>query len=1192
MVDSHVAGLLDDRTGRFQNSQAHAGIIGMRPSISCAEGRRAGQAEKRATMPAKKTTRAKNAPSKESGRNWLFQRLESWMAEDGSWAAVLVGAPGVGKSEVLRELSRRHPYSILVDVRRPLGTHRQEGFWTALLAQTDLEGKKLPIQAYEAARWAQDHLPLDGKTPRLVLIDSLDRCEDLLDGAGLAGLDRPIPGVRLLIATRPTHDLAGLERSGARLFGLRQDDAENQTDLENYLSDRLRAMNRSQTALPRLTRLAAGNFLVGRLVADAFSAHLLDHQDLKLDASFDLPALDRALSGLWDEVVSQGERRGVSAEEMARVACCLSEAGEPLPASSLADFLGLSAARVHQILQALRPLLIEDQGHMRLFHPALSQLLVRLYQRDLVSIHRGVVAYFREAFPSWEEMTDRYGWRFLGHHCDRLARTARRIDFSVLHWLGEGPYLRAKLKHTRSLKAVLDDLHRCLRAALEEVDLPRIINYGLQIPRLTSEEAAPGLHEMADLGELELALERARLLRDERVRMIGLLLLAWQSWYEGKPALVEQFLGLARTVPRPRLTEDDLPLLLTLVSDLAQHDRAAAFSLLDREEEPLKAVSYALRLGQNPRIAEDLRLAALEQGWVWSSRVEDAEERESARRSLAHEKARVGGNGAPPRLVGRDLAPLEDLLADFDEERFHKAVELLNGLRWEARKGIALGALATGLARQAQQGASWPKEAYQQLTQLVVQLVSPEERSKGLIRLIQSLAEAGRRPFSLELVERFAAVAETLEDLHLRSRAFAVLGGCLHRLRDFRNSNLRFSESARLAFLVEEKELRAQALMFVAGCVAETGDHNRARDLAFNSLQASCQAPAERVDQDTRISLAVGLVSSGHEYSTSMMNVAAQTATQEVEPGRRAVALVAVSRGMYRLGEVDWARKLFEQALGSARAVGPGAAQAVVLADLASHCVETGDLPRAEKVVQEALETLQKEARPGYKAEGHLAASRALRNLGNEAGERFQVEQAYSCLDQLSPEELAMAPALQQVTEAGSNRARSLLEKAMKAVSIASAPMRDEVLLALLRAQLHLGEREAADELLAQVRHSDARCRALTDMARWLIREEPGDAVDYLRRIELFRERMLGVRQCVVELSTEVRPSRQLQTRQTLVELTLLSVDDEETADLVLSRWTYYAPNMMTILETMRKMGWSLDEPVQAGTGSIQLRGR
>ena len=878
-------------------------------------------------MPVKKSARPKNAPQKEAGRNWLFEKVERWMQEDGSWAAVLVGPPGVGKSEFLRELAKRHPYSILVDVRRPLGTHRQEGFWTALLAQTDLEGKKLPIQPFEASRWAQEHLPIDGQQPRLVVIDSLDRAHDLLDGSGFAGLDRPIPGVRLVIATRPTHDLAGLERSGAKIFQLRQEDADNQLDLEGYLSERLRQMNRSQTALPRLLRLSGGNFLVGRLVADAFSEHLLDHQDLKRDASFDLPALDRALTSLWEEVVHQAD---APAEELARVACCLCESGEPLTANSLADFLGLSASHVHRIVKDLHPLLKEHpDGRLELFHPALCHLLARLFQRDLVSIHRGVVAYFREAFPSWEEMTDPYGWRFLGHHCDRLARTARRIDFSVLHWLGEGPYLRAKLKHTRSLKAVLDDLHRCLRAALEEVDLPRIINYGLQIPRLTSEEAAPGLHEMADLGELELAHERASLLRDERVRMFGYLLLAWQSWHEGKPELVERFLSEARVVPRPRLWEDDLPLLLTLVADLASHDRVAAFSLLDREEEPLKAVSYALRLGQNQRLSEELRLAALEQGWVWSSRVEDAEDRESARRSLAHEKARVGGNGTATRLTGRDLAPLEELLVDFTEDHFHKAVELIGSLRWEQRKVIALGAVATGLARQVQQGATWPKDAYLQLTQLVVQLVSPDERSKALMRLIQSVGEAARRPFSLELTERFAAVAETLEDLHLRSRAFAVLGNCLHRLRDFRTSNLRFSESARLSFLVEDKEQRAQALVFVAGCVAETGDHNRARDLAFHSLQAFCEPPAERVDQDTRISLAVGLVShGGQEYSTSMMNVAAQTANEEVELGRRAVALVAVSRGMYRLGEIEWARKLFEQALGSARGVAPGAATA------------------------------------------------------------------------------------------------------------------------------------------------------------------------------------------------------------------------------------------------------------------------
>lgn len=1139
---------------------------------------------------AKKTARSKNLAGSQVARHWLFERLERWIAEDRSWAAVLVGPPGVGKSEFLRELTARHAHSILVDVRRPLGTHRQEGFWSALLGQTDLEGKKLPVPAYEASRWAHEHLPLDGRATRLVVVDSLDRAQDLLDGSGLAGLDRPIPGVRLIIASRPTHDLTGLERSGARIFRLKQEDPDNLKDVESYLSERLREMGRSQTALPRLSRLAGGNFLVARLVAEAFSERLLDHQDLH-SQSFDLPALDRAMAGLWDEVVSLAPA-GVTQEEMARVACCLCEAGEPLPAFSLADFLALSASRVNMLLKALHPLLCEEDGRIRLFHRAMSHLLARLFQRDLVSIHRGVVAYFREAFPSWEEMTDPYGWRFLGHHCDRLARTARRVDFSVLHWLGEGPYLRAKLKNTRSLRAVLDDLHRCLRAALEEVDLPRIIHYGLSIPRLISEEAAPGLHEMADLGELELAHERAGLLGDERLRLFGFLLLAWQSWNESKPELVERFLQEALAVPRPRLVEEDLPLLLSIVADLAGHDREKAFTLLDREEEPLKAVSYALKLGQNQRLSDELRLAALEQGWVWSSRVEDAEDRESARRSLAHEKSRVGSNGVPPRLVGRDLAPLEELLgAGFDEKQFPRALEILSGLRWETRKGIALGAVAAALAREAHQGAGWPKEAYLQLSQVAVQLVSPEERCKALVRMIQSLAEAGRRPYSLELVERFAAVAETLEDYHLRSRAHAVLGTCLHRLRDFRNSNLRFSESARLAFLVEDRDLKARALSFVAGCVAETGDQNRARDLAFNSLQASCEPPAERQDQNTRVSLAVGLVSSGHEYSTSMMHVAAQTATQTVEPATRATALIAVSRGMYRLGEIDWARKLFEQALGAARAVGPGAAQAVTLAELAGHCVETGDLPRAEKVLQESLETLQRESRPGHKAEGHLAAARALHSIGNEAGERFQIDQAFGCLDQLAPLELAMAPALQQIVRLG-QRARALLERAMQAVAASDPVSREEIVLALLRAQLIMGEREAADELLALVKRSDNRCRALTEMARFLICEEPGDAVDYLRRIDLNRERMQAVRQCVVELSSEMRPSRQLSARQTLVELTLLSVDDEETADLVLSRWTYYAPNMMTILETMRKMGWSLEEPAPVGAGSVQLRGR
>ncbi|MEW6280286.1 MAG: hypothetical protein AB1758_16780, partial [Candidatus Eremiobacterota bacterium] len=275
----------------------------------------------------------------------------------------------------------------------------------------------------------------------------------------------------------------------------------------------------------------------------------------------------------------------------------------------------------------------------------------------------------------------------------------------------------------------------------------------------------------------------------------------------------------------------------------------------------------------------------------------------------------------------------------------------------------------------------------------------------------------------------------------------------------------------------------------------------------------------------------------------------------------------------------------------------PGAPQASTLADLAAHCVEVGEMPRAEKVLQEGLETLQREARPGHKAEGHLALAGALRHMGNELGERHHNEQALECLEGLDPVDLALSPALPRLSGLLGNPGflktiKTLMKRACKAPDQVHGRAREDLLLALLRAHLSLGDRESADELLTRFERSDYRCRALADMARGLILEEPGDAVDYLRRIELLQERMQAVRTCVVELGTELRPSRQKAVRETLVELTLLSVDDELTADLVLSRWPYYQTRLGILLETMRKMGWGPEEPAPAGAGTIQLKGR
>jgi len=71
---------------------------------------------------------------------------EALEAGVGTW--VLVAEPGMGKTAFLRNLAESHPGSPLIEIRRPLGTHKPHGFWTALLSQLDLGGSRVPDPAH------------------------------------------------------------------------------------------------------------------------------------------------------------------------------------------------------------------------------------------------------------------------------------------------------------------------------------------------------------------------------------------------------------------------------------------------------------------------------------------------------------------------------------------------------------------------------------------------------------------------------------------------------------------------------------------------------------------------------------------------------------------------------------------------------------------------------------------------------------------------------------------------------------------------------------------------------------------------------------------------------------------------------------------------------------------------------------
>ena len=532
-------------------------------------------------------------------REWLKERLHQALERKVStW--VIVGEPGMGKTSFIRELLCDYPDSPYVQVRRPMGTDHATGFWSALLTQLDLEGSRIPSSPHEAARWARAHLPVSGDQNSLVLVDALERATCLVDSSGIAGLDMPMQGVTVVIAARPGDHIDALVASGAEIVWLDPQAPEHQAEFKQWLAECCGTDNDEDIA--ELDAVSGGNFLV----ASHLLAALRDGVQLH-DLSDTPESLQSALISIWNDVF---ENTSVDMQEdLVSVACMLSEAGEPLPPSSLGDFLGFSAARVMRVLALLNPLLVKCGQGYRFFTERLGRLVAMRYKRDLVRVHERVITFFREAYPSWEEMDDRYGWFYLGYHCDRLARTLRRRDFSTLHWLGEGPYIKAKLAHTQSLSAVIQDLSRCLGAALEERNLPRIVGYGLRIPRLRAQECANGLHDLADLGQFELGADRAKLFRGESSRLKALLLLAWQAAEEGKDDIARDIVRTANDVVQPDITEEDRLLFAYIIADLLQVVPADnIWPLFFGCRVPAHAVECALRLSMMQGLGRDLRM--------------------------------------------------------------------------------------------------------------------------------------------------------------------------------------------------------------------------------------------------------------------------------------------------------------------------------------------------------------------------------------------------------------------------------------------------------------------------------------------------------------------------------------------------------------------------------------------------------
>lgn len=1162
----------------------------------------------------------------------LYQRIGELIGNGVSLIA-LIAEPGMGKTAFLRDIQKKHPGSPLVSVRRPLGTHQPAGFWAAMLSQLGIKDKHVPGTVQEMTELAADTLRKNKNKPLLVLVDSMEEGQALMDSRGAAGLDFSIDQVATIVATRPGAEAEALVASGAAPVRLDSHSEENYEELAAWLTDYLGADRRE--VVGDIVSKSEGNFFVASCLARAIKNNTLAAHDLDVSPQ----QLRDVYSSMLDSVVMDSPVE--EQDDVVSVLCMLAEAGEPLPAVSLADFLGLTASKVRRILLRIAPVIRCVEQRYSLFNKRFSEMVTKHYSRDLVKVHQQVITYFRVTFPTWEEMDDMYGWFYLGHHCDRLARVSRRCDFSALHMLGEGSYVAAKLNYTKSIAAVLQDLKRCLRAAIEEKNLARIVGYGLRIPRLRAMQSANGLHDLADMGLYDLAMERARLLHAESSRLKAYLLLAWQANGEGCTEAARQILAEARELVLPDIIYEDRTLVAFILADLLSSISAAEvlpvlFNCVSRD----MAESVVLRIGMTRTLEPDKRLEVLrrgidyasgfaENGFAahWSQRLQEVIDRigseETASSALNgseylseinHVPCEYGENEALSEALDKleqaccasvsSDAPEQEKEADSEDadgeradgdaeqdvgahfaavrEAYRSALGLVSSVRWESRKAGAIAALTKILIKHSDE--EWVALAFEELIGVVVSIHLPEERQKATVAITRLITGHPRTKGWRDVFERLSALIETFEDARLRVRAWAWLALAYHESRDFKGALNVLNQAASLAFHVADASAQANELALLSSVAVGINQPSIARNLAYHYIQVY-EAPAKsRVDTEVRAALVVGASANvSEERSLEYLSSSIQAAQEIPDMRVRASLLVALAGGVAKLGEADWARRVQNQALGVARAMEPGSTQSKTLSSLAIQEYAWGEVYKADQICKEAEEAANDEENPVAKREALMALAVAARVGGNEDKARALLQEVMSCLESISFEELAgTVDIVQLATLATEVRQRGLvtayLNRLNQELQTSKGMASDKGFLTLVEAWLVLGEHERAREALLKISDISMRIKGRIVLAKSFIRSNSEEAVDLLMRIPVFAERMRGVRECLNELLRLPASNRRRDISSVLADLTMLAIDDEVTADLVLGRWISISTNRQAIIDCVNKLGYSVEE--------------
>lgn len=1107
-----------------------------------------------------------------AGRDWFFERLDRWLLPQdfgpGERIWLVTAEPGWGKSALASAICQKYPGALL---------------WRAPY----IDGTIRP------SPWSREELD----AARFVVIDGprwLDWRVDLRDWVALSGIGCPV-----LVFARPHRGSVRTVAQGLDFTHLTSGMPENLADLRSVLG----ADEDAHSA----HRSSRGNFLIAKLIAA------------------DQGQVDGVLDGLWD--LLSGVVQEAPAElhsNLYRCLCLLAEAGEPLGAEQMADFLGCTSAQLevwlgwltallhHSLVNSSdselshRPLdaweeasgshsgIDRDRCRYWLFNPWFARTISVKLRRDLESSHASVIAFFRETYPSWDEMTDEYGWNHLGHHCDLYGRSRRKRDFSVLYWLTEGAYLKNKLQKTRNLPSVLSDVRRALRAALEERDVTRVVHFGFSYPRLKRETAAPLMHELADKGQLDQALQQVDFLTLESSRFLGYAILAWQAAEIGLDRWAVAALHKACTVPLPSLHGDDTSLLVSCCVELLEllpGNQELILGLLSRDENPLRTSHNLLMLALVERLPGEVRDKIFE-GPTWSIICKGPDHERLV--DYVERSLRVLGKGhaSSPKVKTLTEAQFEKRIATLNQISDDKSVD---GLFQLLNDVILLKHLP-----------AWFTHRAPLLIQVLNARKSEAEAFRGVCLLGRQIPHLKNEDLHPLLLDQLAQLVGEFQTIPLKARAYGELSIHFHRCGHQVRANSLLSKAASMAFQLSRIE-RSLVLKFLAGSAAQAGNSMRARDLAFHGIESLELGLGPVVELSSRSALRQAMVANvSDECSLQALTTYAEGCRHQdsVDLRIRSMSLSYLAESALGLGQEDVARQWLEQAIGMARALGEASERSHTLAKLAVTTHRIGDKARYESLMQEAMEaSLQSAAAFAPNSNEYVEA--VCEGLAVLAESRHSVKdpkaQAVEStlrekLESLSDEDLLASRALNRCVAAQRKRIflqdfSPLTQRALDCEPPGIAVGDNDPMAYFLRQTRHdnhlshrislmlaSGRWPEALVLSEQIMGTSRLCTTLAELAEAIICEDPAQALAQVDKIPMRQQRISAVLRCASRLSADLRPINLKANLKTTQELTLRAVEDAAAADTLLSRWIQLETDPWTLEKVARKMGWPLDE--------------